>query len=208
MDGAIMKLAKYRTILGILCLLLVGAWAYVEARTTVVVVGGGVSAAAPSCSTSTDGVLVDIDDTDDDNRQVRLDRIQAQSFSYGATWTLTAYDLKLKDVNNTGGFDVCLYTDSGGNPSAEVAGTCVSVTAATIADDDAYHYEVALATPKTGLSASTTYWVRLIGTGTNPTFLVYISAAGYYAGGVHKYDNGGGWTLDGDMVVNILGCAD
>ncbi len=156
--------------------------------------------ASVSCSTSNDSALFDLTGLSASNTAVTGAHWCAVKFPL-SNKTVTQYIVHCTDVNNTGSLYCSLYTDNSG-PDTEVSGTGVSVAASLIPNITTWgDIDFILSSPKTGLNGN--YWLKCIGTGTTPSFLLkYGTATGYsYKSDSETFSNWG-------MSIAILGCSE
>ena len=184
--------------------------AVIAAKNNVPAGGGG------SCTTSDDTELletvtvVNIDTSFDVQAATRY---RAQSFNVNCTGTfmLTAYNLTLVRTVNGNNFVASLFTNSGTVPGSEVADTTVT-KAWTSVSSSLTSYELALASPKSGLECGTTYWLVARSDHADAQGSIGGDIDGGYADGLAGYDLSypSSWDVTThatrDIRVVIMGC--
>lgn len=186
----------------------------VHAWFNVGMVGGGVPAAAPSCTPSNDTELVTVTSagaaTTATFVNIATPRFRAQSFQVANNFTLTEYEFK-GERNNTGDARISLHADSSGSPAA------TPVSGTTWDEDDTSGWSTSsaqivatLSTPKTGLSASTTYWIVWSAPSTGG-YDIYLDGTDNYATYTGKRADSlsGPWSTESyDFHVIVRGCTE
>jgi hypothetical protein len=183
---------------------------YSAVARNLMVVGGGVPVAG-GCTTSNDSSIFDYTGSGAYNELYIAANAAigsggywiGQQFTLAANKTITALKLDTKYSVQTGNIVCSIYTNSATIPGTQVSGTEVtllgSITTTTIAT-----YEMALSTPKTGLTSGTTYWMVCTTSHADSNFRTFSTETT----GAKAYTGSGTYVTTENIRLGVYGCTE